>query len=189
MNNNICVFCGSRSGNSKIYENSAINFAKEIVKNNLTLIYGGGNIGIMGIISHTIIENGGKVIGIIPKFLADKNLCNNNITNLKIVKDMHERKKTMYALSDYFVAMPGGIGTLEEIMEILTWKQLSLHKKPCALLNINNFFDYLVKFLQTAVSNGFMKQSHLNNLIIENNHKLLIDKLKEYKFNKGKNFK
>lgn len=188
MKNNICVFCGSSSGNSKIYKNFAVNFAKEIVKNKLTLIYGGGNIGIMGIISGTIIDNGGKVIGIIPKFLADKNLGNNNITDLRIVKDMHERKRVMYELSDYFVAMPGGIGTLEEIMEILTWKQLSLHKKPCALLNINNFFDYLIKFLQNSVNNGFMKQSHLDNLIIENDYTLLINKLKNYKFNQEEKF-
>ena len=185
---NICVFCGSSSGNKKIYKDSAVEFAKEIVKNNLTLIYGGGNVGIMGIISDTVIDNGGKVIGVIPKFLYDKNLGNNKITEMKIVGDMHERKKVMYELSDYFVAMPGGIGTLEEIIEILTWKQLSLHKKPCALLNVNNFFDYLVKFLQASVNNGFMKQSHLDNLIIENNHISLINKLKEYKFNQEEKF-
>ena len=188
MNNCICIFCGSYCGNNKIYEDSAVNFAKEIVKNNLTLIYGGGNNGIMGVVSKTIINNGGKVIGVIPKFLADKKLGNNDITDLKIVKDMHERKKIMFDLADYFVAMPGGIGTLEEIMEVLTWRQLSLHKKPCALLNINNFFDYLIKFLKTAVSNGFMKQSHLDNLIIEENYENLISKLKEYKFNQEDKF-
>ena len=94
----------------------------------------------------------------------------------------------MYELSDYFVALPGGIGTLEEITEILTWKQLSLHKKPCALLNINNFFDSLIKFLQTAVNNGFMKQSHLDNLIIENDYTQLINKLQNYKFNQEGKF-
>ncbi len=188
MSKNICVFCGSSSGNNKIYKDFAIKFAKEIVKNNLTLIYGGGKIGIMGIISDTVIDSGGKVIGVIPKFLSDKGLGNNNITEMKIVNDMHERKKTMYELSDYFVAMPGGIGTLEEIIEILTWKQLSLHKKPCALLNVNNFFDHLIKFLQTSVNNGFMKQSHLDNLIIDNNISLLINKLKEYKFNQEEKF-
>lgn len=188
MNKAICVFCGSSSGKDKTYETFAVNFAKEIVKNNLTLIYGGGNCGIMGIISDTIISNGGKVIGVIPKFLSDKNLGNNNITEMKIVKDMHERKKTMYEMADYFVALPGGIGTLEEIMEILTWKQLSLHKKPCALLNISNFFDYLVKFLQKAVNDGFMKQSHLDNLIVEDNYKLLINRLKEYKCNQEEKF-
>ena len=185
MIKSICVFCGSSSGNNKIYKDSAVKFAKEIVKNNLTLVYGGGNV---GIISDTIIDNGGKVIGVIPKFLSDKNLGNNKITEMKIVSDMHERKKVMYELSDYFVAMPGGIGTLEEIIEILTWKQLSLHKKPCALLNVNKFFDYLIKFLQTSVNNGFMKQSHLDNLIIEKNHILLINKLKEYKFNQEEKF-
>ena len=188
MNKNICVFCGSSSGNNKIYETVAVNFAKEIVKNNLTLIYGGGNCGIMGIISDTIINDGGKVIGVIPKFLADKNLGSDKITEMKVVKDMHIRKKTMYELSDFFVALPGGIGTLEEITEILTWKQLSLHKKPCALLNINNFFDSLIEFLQTAVNNGFMKQSHLDNLIIENDYTQLINKLQNYKFNQEGKF-
>ena len=188
MNKHICVFCGSNSGNNKIYENAATDFAKEIVKNNLTLVYGGGKVGIMGIISDTVINNGGKVIGVIPQFLADQNLGSNNITEMKIVKNMHERKKTMYELSDYFVAMPGGIGTLEEITEILTWKQLSLHKKPCALLNTNNFFGSLIKFLQTAVNNGFMKQSHLNNLIVEDNCTQLINNLKNYKFNQESKF-
>jgi len=188
MNKTICVFCGSSAGNDKIYETATINFAKEIVKNNLTLVYGGGNFGIMGILSDTVISNGGKVIGVIPKFLADKNLGSNKITEMKTVKNMHERKKTMYELSDYFVAMPGGIGTLEEITEILTWKQLSLHKKPCALLNINHFFDYLILFLQTAVNNGFMKQSHLDNLIIESDYTQLINKLESYKFNQEEKF-
>ena len=174
----ICVFCGSNSGYNKIYVDTTKLFAKEIVKNNLTLVYGGGKVGIMGTLSNTIMDTGGKVIGVIPEFLNDMDLGNKNITEMKVVPDMHIRKKTMYEISDYFVALPGGIGTFEEITEILTWKQLNIHNKPCALLNINGFFDNYVNFLQKSADEGFMKQIHVDNLIVENDYKKIIDRLK-----------
>ena len=177
MNKSICVFCGSNFGNDKIYVENAKKFAQEIVKNKLTLVYGGGNIGIMKIISDTVMDCGGEVIGVIPKFLNEHHLGNEKITELKVVADMHERKLTMYNLSDYFVALPGGLGTFEEITEILTWKQLFLHNKPCALLNINNFFDGFIKFLQRSVDDGFMKQIHVDNIIIEKDYSKIISKL------------
>lgn len=177
MSKSICVFCGSNFGNDKIYVENATKFAQEIVKNKLTLVYGGGNIGIMKIISDTVMSLGGKVIGVIPKFLNEHHLGNDKITELKIVADMHERKFTMYKLSDYFVALPGGLGTFEEITEILTWKQLFLHNKPCALLNINNFFDGFIKFLQRSVDDGFMKQIHVDNIIVERDYSKIISKL------------
>ena len=178
MSKTICVFCGSNRGYNKIYTDITKHFAIEIVKNNLTLVYGGGKVGIMGVLSNTIIDNGGKVIGVIPKFLNDMNLGNDKITEMKVVPDMHIRKETMYKMSDYFVALPGGIGTFEEITEILTWKQLNIHNKPCALLNINGFYDNYVKFLQKSVDEGFMKQLHLDNLIVEQDYTKLIDRLK-----------
>ena len=181
MNKTICVFCGSNIGYNKIYTDITKQFAMEIVKNNLTLVYGGGKVGIMGVLSDTIMDNGGKVIGVIPKFLNDMNLGNEKITEMKVVSDMHIRKETMYKISDYFVALPGGIGTFEEITEILTWKQLNIHNKPCALLNINGFYDNYVKFLQKSVDEGFMKQIHLDNLIVEQDYTKLIDRLKNAK--------
>lgn len=181
MTKKICVFCGSNSGYNKIYADIAKQFAMEIVKKNLTLVYGGGKVGIMGIISNEIMSNGGNVIGVIPEFLNNMNLGNKNITEMKVVPDMHIRKKTMYELSDYFVALPGGIGTFEEITEILTWKQLNIHNKPCALLNINGFYDNYVKLLQKSVDEGFMKQLHLDNLIVEKDYTKIIDRLKNAK--------
>ena len=181
MSKTICVFCGSNSGYNKIYTDITKQFAIEIIKNNLTLVYGGGKVGIMGILSNTIMDNGGKVIGVIPKFLNDMNLGNERITEMKVVPNMHIRKKTMYEISDYFVALPGGIGTFEEITEILTWKQLNIHNKPCALLNINGFYDNYVKFLQKSVAEGFMKQIHLDNLIVEKDYTKLIDRIKNAK--------
>ena len=178
MSKRICVFCGSNSGYNKIYTDITKQFAKEIVKNNLTLVYGGGNIGIMGIISDEIINNGGRVIGVIPELLNNENLGNKNVSELKIVQSMHIRKKTMYELSDYFIALPGGIGTFEEIMEIITWKQLNLHNKPCALLNINHFYDKFLNMMQKAVDEGFMKQILIDNIIVESDYTKIIDRLK-----------
>lgn len=177
MVKSICVYCGSNIGYNNIYSRIAENFAKEIVKSNLTLIYGGGNVGIMKIISDTVINNGGSVIGIIPEFLNKHHLGNSRITELKIVPNMHTRKKTMFELSNYFVALPGGLGTFEEILEILTWKQLNLHNKPCALLNINHFYDDFIKMLQKSVDEGFMKQKNLDNIIVEQDCAKLIDRL------------
>ena len=188
MSKRICVFCGSNSGYSKIYTDITKQFALEILKENLTLVYGGGKVGIMGILSNTIIDNGGAVIGVIPKFLNDMNLGNDKITEMKVVSDMHIRKETMYKISDYFVALPGGIGTFEEITEVLTWKQLNIHNKPCALLNINGFYDNYVKFLQKSVDEGFMKQIHLDNLIIERDYVKLIDRIKNTKDKKELKF-
>lgn len=177
MNKSICVFCGSNFGNDKIYAQNAQKFAEEIVKNALTLVYGGGNVGIMKVVSDTVMSLGGKVIGVIPKFLNEHNLGNDKITELKIVTDMHERKLTMYNLSDYFVALPGGLGTFEEITEILTWKQLFLHNKPCGLLNVNDFFSGFINFLQRSVNDGFMKQVHLDNVIVEKDCTKIISRL------------
>ncbi len=177
MNKSICVFCGSNFGNDKIYAQNAQKFAEEIVKNALTLVYGGGNVGIMKVVSDTVMSLGGKVIGVIPKFLNEHNLGNDKITELKIVTDMHERKLTMYNLSDYFVALPGGLGTFEEITEILTWKQLFLHNKPCGLLNVNDFFSGFINFLQRSVNDGFMKQVHLDNVIVEKDCTKIIGRL------------
>ena len=184
MTEKICVFCGASSGHNKIYIENTKLFAKEIVKNNLTLVYGGGKVGIMGTIANEVIAGGGKVIGVIPEILNNLNLGNEKITEMKVVSDMHTRKKTMYEMADYFVALPGGIGTFEEITEILTWKQISIHTKPIALLNINNFYDGYINFLQKAVDEGFMKQIVVDNIIVEKDCNKIIDRLRTAKNDK-----
>lgn len=181
MTKKICVFCGANSGYNKIYVEHTKLFAKEIVRNNLTLVYGGGKVGIMGTIANEVMACGGTVIGIIPELLNNLNLGNKKITEMKVVSDMHARKKMMYETADYFVALPGGIGTFEELTEIITWKQISIHNKPIALLNINNFYDGYMKFLQKAVDEGFMKQSHISNIIVEKDYDKIIDRLKSAK--------
>jgi len=180
----ICVFCGSGLGGKKIYADVTEKFAAEIVKNGLELVYGGGNIGLMGILSDNVKKHGGKVTGVIPEFLYNLKLGNKKADELKIVKDMHERKKTMYELSDCFVALPGGIGTLEEIFEIFTWQQLSLHCKPCGILNIGGYYDSLIEFLNKTAGDDFMKYDHLENLVIETDCDKIIPKLVSCRINK-----
>lgn len=158
---NICVFCGSSSGNNPIYANAAKELGYLIARGNHTLIYGGGNIGLMGIIADAVLESNGKVIGIIPKFLMDREVGHTGLTSLEIVSSMHERKKRMADLSDAFVAIPGGWGTLEEIAEILTWKQLELVTQPVAVLNINRFFDPLLAQMRSMVDEGFLREENL----------------------------
>ena len=157
---NICVFCGSSPGKNPIYANAAKELGSLIAKGNHTLVYGGGNIGLMGIVADAVLEANGKVIGVIPKFLMDREVGHTGITSLEIVTSMHERKKRMADLSDAFIAIPGGWGTLEEIAEILTWKQLQLITQPVAVLNINRFFDPLLKQMKSMVDEGFLREEN-----------------------------
>lgn len=161
---NICVFCGSSSGNNPIYANAAKELGYLIAKGNHTLIYGGGNIGLMGIIADAVLEGKGEVIGVIPKFLMDREVGHTSLTSLEIVTSMHERKKRMADLSDAFVAIPGGWGTLEEIAEILTWKQLELLTQPVAVLNINRFFDPLLTQMKFMVEEGFLREENFSSI-------------------------
>lgn len=157
---NICVFCGSSSGKNPIYANGAKELGYHIAKGNHTLIYGGGNVGLMGIVADAVLENNGSVIGIIPKFLMDREVGHLGLTSLEVVTSMHERKKRMADLSDAFVAIPGGWGTLEEIAEILTWKQLGLLTQPVGVLNVNGFFDPLLGQMKSMVNEGFLQQEN-----------------------------
>lgn len=157
---NICVFCGSSSGKNSIYANAAKELGYLLAKGKHTLIYGGGNVGLMGIVADAVLENNGKVIGVIPKFLMDREVGHTGLTSLEIVTSMHERKKRMADLSDAFVAIPGGWGTLEEIAEILTWKQLGLLTQPVAVLNVNRFFDPLLTQMKSMVQEGFLREEN-----------------------------
>jgi len=174
----ICVFCGSSKGNYSIYEETANILAMEIVKNDLTMVYGGGSIGIMGVLSDKILSMNGKVIGVIPKFLYDLEVGHDDVTELIIVESMHERKQKMAEISDGFLALPGGFGTMEEMSEILTWIQLKLIQKPIGILNINGFFNHFLLMLDNMVTEGFLKQNNRDILLDSDNPLEIIKQLK-----------
>ncbi len=163
---NVCVFCGSGVGHNPIYSFAARELAVLFCSTNTTLVYGGGNIGLMGILADEILKNKGSVIGVIPDFLVQREVAHHGITKLEIVNSMHERKKRMADLSDAFIAMPGGMGTVDELAEILTWKQLKLIKQPVGLLNINSFFNPLVRQMELMVESGFLKEENFKELQI-----------------------
>lgn len=173
----ICVFCGSSTGKSPEFKNAALQTGKYFAENDIMLIYGGGNVGLMGIVSHSVMNYGGKVTGVIPNFMMEREWGDESITKLIRVNSMHERKKKMADLSDAFIALPGGIGTLDELFEIFTWRQLNLHSKPIGLLNINGYYDSMINFLQTMVANGFLKRETLDVLVVKDNIEGLIDHL------------
>ncbi len=154
---NICVFCGSSSGRGAVYSNAAKELGTWLAKTKSSLIYGGGNIGLMGILANEVMAQGGTVIGVIPDFLMKLEVGHTGITQLEIVNTMHDRKRRMAELADAFVAMPGGWGTLDELAEILTWKQLKLIQEPIGLLNTNSFFDPLLNQMKWMAEEGFLK--------------------------------
>ena len=156
----ICVFCGSSDGNQPVYGQAASRLGKALIRRGLGLVYGGGNIGLMGIIAETVLKGGGEVIGVIPEALQEKELAFREVSDLRVVHTMHERKALMATLSDGFIALPGGFGTLEEFCEMLTWSQLGLHHKPCGLLNIEGFYDALLTFFDYQVRQGFVTPSN-----------------------------
>ena len=176
----IAVFCGSSIGNKEIYSDAAKQLSKYLALNNIDIVYGGGNVGLMGVIASTAMQNGGKVYGVIPEDLQDKELGHTGITELKIVKDMHERKAAMADMADAFVALPGGIGTFEEIFEVWTWAQLGYHNKPCAFYNTNGFYDSLFTMIDNMCQEGFMKKEYSNMLIKTSNVEELIEKINTY---------
>lgn len=157
MMKSICIYCGSAAGVSPAYAQAARELAQGMVANDVGLVYGGGNIGLMGVIASEVMRLGGRATGVIPQALLDKEIGHVGLTHLHIVKDMHERKALMAQLSDGFIAMPGGVGTLEELFEVFTWFQLGLHDKPIGLLNVDGFYDGLLTFIQHQVREGFLK--------------------------------
>ena len=174
----LCIFCGSSKGNDPIYEKTAEELAKIIVDEGLTMVYGGGSIGIMGVLADKILSMNGKVIGVIPRFLYDLEVGHDNVTELIIVESMHERKQKMAEISDGFLALPGGFGTLEEMGEILTWIQLKLIRKPIGLLNINGFYDQFLDMLDNMVAAGFLKNNNRDILLSSNDPADIINIIK-----------
>lgn len=156
----ICVYCGASNGNAAYFADAARSLAQQLVDRDLHVVYGGGNIGLMGTLANEVMRLGGDVTGVIPQRLMDMEVGHMTLTRLHVVKDMHERKALMAQLSDGFIAMPGGIGTLEELFEMLTWHQLGFHKKPVGVFNVNGFFDGLLSFLQFQVERGFLNPQH-----------------------------
>jgi uncharacterized protein (TIGR00730 family) len=173
----ICVFCGSSFGRDPSYGDVARRLGREIAGRGFGLVYGGASVGLMGAVADGALAAGGEVIGVLPEALADLEIAHEDLSELRIVASMHERKKQMADLSDMFIAMPGGIGTLEETFEVWTWSQLSIHAKPVGLLNVNAYYDELISFLNHVVTEDFMKPLHRDILIAENDPATLIDRL------------
>lgn len=176
----VCVFCGSNPGNDPVYATGATAMGVEVARRGLTLVYGGGAVGLMGIIANAALEAGGKVHGVIPRALREKEIGHNGLTELEVVDTMHTRKARMAELSDGFIAMPGGIGTFEELFEIWTWGQLGIHTKPLGFLNIGGFYDPLAVFLDNTVDAGFLKQSHRAMAMTDTEPATLLDRMEQY---------
>lgn len=162
----LCVFCGSGMGNGQEYVQAAVSLGEALVARDIELVYGGGSIGLMGVLADTMMAGGGRVTGVIPRFLNDREVGHKSLSRLLIVESMHERKQQMAALAHGFLALPGGIGTLEELMEIFTWSQLDLVQNPVAVLNTGGFYDPLIRMLDTMVREGFLHRRVRDNLIV-----------------------
>lgn len=177
----ISVFCGSSIGKNPIYTEATKALAEQFIKNDLTLLYGGAKIGLMGIMADNILRAGGKAKGVMPRFLIDKEIAHTELTQLICVDSMQERKTWMQTHSDAFIALPGGFGTLDEIFEMICFGQLQIHQKPCAFLNTNGFYDHLHRFLDHCVNEGFIQKEYKNMLIIESDAEKLIRQILRYK--------
>jgi hypothetical protein len=176
----ICVYCGSSPGRVDDYTAAAHAFAQAIVARGIGLVYGGGGVGIMGILADEVLRLGGKAVGVIPDALAIKELAHANLTELHITPSMHARKTLMAELADGFVALPGGIGTFEEIFEVWTWAQLGFHRKPCGLLNAAGYYDGLISFLDHATHEAFVREDQRNMLVVESDPAALLDRFARY---------
>ena len=172
----ICIYCGSSPGRLDAYAAAAIAVAEALVSRNIRLVYGGASIGIMGLVADQVLKLGGQVVGVIPKGLAHKEVAHQQLTELHITQSMHERKMRMAELADGFIALPGGIGTLEEFFEIWTWAQLGIHNKPCGLLNVEGYYDSLIGFLDHVLAEQFVKKHHHELLMVDSNPDRLLER-------------
>lgn len=177
---NICVYCGSSAGNRAEYTEGAKSLARALVGNNLGLVYGGSNLGLMGVVAEEVLALGGTATGIIPESLVSKELAHPALTELVVTRNMHERKAMMAERSDGFIALPGGLGTFEELFEILTWAQLSFHHKPVGVLNVNGYYDGLLAFLDHARDESFIRSQHRDMLMANTCADSLLDAFKAY---------
>ena len=180
----ICVFCGSKTGSDERYRRAARDFGRLMAEREHGLVFGGGSVGLMGVIADAVLEAGGEVIGVIPEMLATKELLHPEVKDMRMVQNMHARKALMAELSGAFVALPGGYGTFEEFFEIVTWAQLGIHRKNIGLLNVAGFFDPLVTLIDHAIQTGFIKPSHRELIVVEEDPSTLLTKLSEHQMPK-----
>ncbi|XP_021902758.1 cytokinin riboside 5'-monophosphate phosphoribohydrolase LOG5-like isoform X4 [Carica papaya] len=176
----VCVFCGSSTGKRESYRDAALQLGQELVTRSLDLVYGGGSVGLMGLVSQEVHRGGGRVLGIIPKTLMSKEITGETVGEVKAVADMHQRKAEMARHSDCFIALPGGYGTLEELLEVITWAQLGIHDKPVGLINVDGYYNYLLTFLDKAVDDGFINPPQRSIIISASTATDLFQKLEEY---------
>ncbi|XP_062209566.1 probable cytokinin riboside 5'-monophosphate phosphoribohydrolase LOGL3 [Phragmites australis] len=176
----ICVFCGSSSGKKTSYRDAAIDLAKELVSRDIDLVYGGGSIGLMGLVSQAVYHGGKHVIGVIPKTLMTNEVTGETVGEVRPVADMHQRKAEMARQSDAFIALPGGYGTLEELLEVITWAQLGIHRKPVGLLNVDGYYNSLLTFIDQTVDEGFINPNARHIIVSAPTAQDLMDKLEEY---------
>ena len=179
--NSILVYCGANTGNKAFYTDAAQELASAINKRKITLIYGAGNVGLMGVLSRAVMENGGRAIGVIPDFLVKMEVANPNLTEMIVVETMHQRKSKMEELADAIITMPGGFGSMDELFEILTWGQLGLHQKPVGILNTNGFYDFLLKQMDVMVEEGFLKKENRDLLVVDETVEGLLLKMENFK--------
>ena len=173
----VCVFCGANAGLRPVFSDAAKALGTLMARRNLAVVYGGGNVGLMGVLADAALTAGGEVIGVIPKSLMERELAHTGVSELHVVATMHERKALMADLSDAFIALPGGFGTLDEFFEILTWAQLGIHSKPCGVLNVDSYFDNLLAFLDRAVKEGLLLAQNRRLFAVEHDASTLLEAL------------
>lgn len=171
----VCVFCGSKVGHNSLYRDAAQTLGKLLVERGLGLVYGGGSVGLMGVIADAVLAAGGEVIGVIPEMLATKELLHTGVQQMHRMHSMHARKAKMAELADAFIALPGGYGTFEELLEMITWAQLGIHRKPVGLLNVAGYYDPLVQFVDHAIAEGFIKAKHRELIVVADEPGALLD--------------
>ncbi len=176
----LCVFCGSAVGARPAYREAAGQLADELAARRMELVYGGGNVGLMGVVADAALARGVRVTGVIPDGLAERELAHHGVSDLRVVRSMHERKALMADLADGFVALPGGIGTFEEWFEVLTWSQLGIHRKPCGLLNVEGYYDHLLGLLDHAGAEGFFKPKHRDKVLVAEGAAPLLDAMENW---------
>ncbi|MGR6342006.1 LOG family protein [Priestia megaterium] len=176
----LAVFCGSSNGASDLYIEGAKALGRELAKRNITLVYGGASVGVMGAVADAVLEEGGHVIGVMPSFLEEREISHKNLSELIVVESMHERKAKMAELVDGFIALPGGPGTLEEFFEIFTWAQLGLHQKPCGLLNVNNYYTPLISLFNHMTEEQFLQEKYRSMALVDTEPKGLLDQFNTY---------
>ena len=176
----VCVFCGASPGARPAYRETTEELARVLVAERIGVVYGGGGVGLMGALADAVLAEGGEVTGIIPRALVDREIAHRDVADMRVVGSMHERKALMAELADALIALPGGLGTLEELFEVYTWAQLGLHRKPCGLLNVEGYYDGIAGFLSHAVEERFVREEHREMLIVEAEPQALIERLREY---------